>query len=46
MQRGIAYEDVHSNEIFKTCNEIFCQFGVSIGDFANRNAFKKRGWLL
>lgn len=37
---------MYSNEIFKDSNEIFCQFGVSMGDSASGAAFKKKGRLL
>lgn len=45
-ERGNASEDVYSNEIFKASNEIFRQFGVSMGDSASGAAFKKIGSLL
>lgn len=37
---------MYSNEIFKASNEIFRQFGVSMGDSASGAAFKKIGSLL
>lgn len=40
-KRGNASEDVYSNEIFKGPNEIFCQFGVSMGDSSSGAAFKR-----